>query len=107
MKQQKKLRKPRGASTRELLGLQDLEFLDGIQIEMSTARQFVFLIRLKDKKPEQVFQEINRVEKTVTEQGFEVKRLGKEEIKRLLALYFEASMNGETLPDVDGADNFQ
>ena len=86
---------------------QDLEFLDGIQIEMSTARQFVFLIRLKDKKPEQVFQEINRVEKTVTEQGFEVKRLGKEEIKRLLALYFEASMNGETLPDVDGADNFQ
>ena len=84
----------------------DLEHLEGMQIEMSTARQFLLLARLRDKKPEQVFQEINRIEKTISEQGFEVKRLGKPEIKRVLALYFEASMNGENIPDVDGADNF-
>lgn len=84
----------------------DLEFLDGIQIEMSTARQFLFILRLKADKDEQVFQAINRAEKTISEQGFEVKRMGKEDIKRVLAIYFEASMSGENIPDVDGADNF-
>ena len=58
-------------------------------------------------KPEQVFEASNRVEKTISEQGFEVHRMKKEEIKRFLAVYFEASMSGETLPDVDGAQFFE
>ena len=32
---------------------QDMAFLDDIQVEMSTARQFLFCIRFKDKKDEQ------------------------------------------------------
>ena len=28
--------------------------------------------------------------------------MSKEDIKRFLALYFDASMNGEQIPDVDG-----
>lgn len=31
----------------------------------------------------------------------------KEDIKRFLALYFEASMNGEQMPDVDGEQYFE
>ena len=34
----------------------DIEFLDQIQMEMATARQFLFIARCKAKKPEQVFQ---------------------------------------------------
>ncbi len=49
---------------------------------------------------------MNRAEKTISEQGFEVRRMGKDEIKRVLGIYFEASMFGENIPDVDGADNF-
>ena len=48
----------------------------------------------------------NRIEKTISEQGFEVHRLTKEEIKRFLALYFDASMSGELMPDVDGSQFF-
>lgn len=85
----------------------DIEFLDQIQVEMATARQFLFVARCKAKKPEQVFQMANRVEKVISEQGFEVKRMRKEDIKRFLALYFDASLNGEQMPDVDGEQFFE
>ena len=54
-------------------------------------------------KHEQIFGIMNRVEKVISEQGFEVKRMNREDIKRFLALYFDASYNGEQIPDVDGA----
>lgn len=80
----------------------DMEFLEHIQIEMATARQFLFIARCKNMKQEQVFNMANRVEKVITEQGFEVRRMKKEDIKRFLAIYFDASMNGELMPDTDG-----
>ena len=80
----------------------DKEFLDSIQIEMATARQFAFIVRCKNMKPEQVFAEMNRVEKTISDQGFEVKRMSKEDIKRFLAIYFDASYEGDRMPDIDG-----
>lgn len=81
----------------------DVEFLDQVQVEMATARQFVFIARCKNMKPEQVFSRTNAIEKKMSEQGFEVRRMSRPEIKRFLALYFEASMSGERMPDVDGA----
>ena len=67
---------------------QDIAHLDGIQIEMATARQFLFLLRVKSEKQDQVFNQANRVEKAITEQGFEARRLDHAGIKRLLRLYF-------------------
>lgn len=84
----------------------DREFLDNIQLEMATARQFAFIIRCKNMKPEQVFAEMNRVEKAISDQGFDVKRMRKEDIKRFLAIYFDASFAGDQMPDVDGAQYF-
>ncbi len=84
----------------------DIEYLDNIQIEMSTARQFMFSIRFRKEKEEQIFNQINRVEKAIAEQGFEVKRMGKDDIKRFLAIYFGASMQGELIPDIDGKDAY-
>lgn len=80
----------------------DKVFLDNIQLEMATARQFAFIIRCCNMKPEQVFAEMNRVEKNISDQGFDVKRMSKEEIKRFLAIYFDASYTGDQMPDVDG-----
>ena len=71
----------------------DMDFLDSIQVEMATARQFL--------------QSANRIEKIISEQGFEVKRMKKADIKRFLALYFDASMNGEHMPDVDGEQFYE
>ena len=85
----------------------DIEFLDQIQMEMATARQFLFLARCKAQKPEQVFATANRVEKVISEQGFEVHRMKKAEIKRFLALYFEASLSGEQMTDADGEQYYE
>ena len=80
----------------------DIDFLDNIQMEMATARQFMFIARLKNQKDKQSFDSANRIEKVISEQGFEVRRMRKADIKRFLALYFETSMNGEQMPDIDG-----
>lgn len=85
----------------------DLSFLDEIQIEMATARQFMFIVRIKQQNEKQVFETANRVEKVISDQGFEVKRMSKDDIKRFFALYFDASMNGELLPDTDGEQFFE
>ena len=84
----------------------DIDYLDNIQIEMSTARQFMFSVRFRREKEEQIFNQVNRVEKAIAEQGFEVKRMDKDDIKRFLAIYFGSSMQGELIPDIDGKDCF-
>lgn len=84
----------------------DVQFLDEIQMEMTTARQFLFIARCRNMKPAQVFERANSVQKLIAEQGFDCRRMKKEEIKRFLALYFEASVLGEHMPDYDGIQYF-
>lgn len=90
---------------KKLIG-KDIDFLDTVQVEMATARQFFFVARLKNQKEKQVFETANRIESKIAGEGFEVHRLKKPEIKRILALYFDASMQGETMPDIDGEQYF-
>lgn len=80
----------------------DLTFLDRIQVQMATAREFLIVIRLQDEKPNEVFPYLNRIEKTLREQGFSVKRAEKEDIKRILAVYFEQNLTTEKFEDFDG-----
>ena len=84
----------------------DREFLDSIQLEMSTARQFVLALRFKNEKDSQIFSRINDARKALHDEGFEARRMGPSEVKRMLALYFEASMTGDQIPDVEGSENF-
>ena len=70
--------------------------------EMSNARQFYLVMRFRNLKPEMVFSAINEARKRMAEKGFEAHRLTKPELKRFLAIYLEASMDGDKLPDVDG-----
>ena len=103
---QTRLDEEQNAKVRKILK-KDVEMLDHLQTEMATARQFLFLMRCKNMKPEQVFQTANRAEKTISEQGFEVQRMKKADIKRFLAVYFGASMNGDQMPDTDGEQFYE
>lgn len=80
----------------------DLSFLDRIQVQMATAREFLIIIRLKDEKQKEVFSYLNRIEKTLREQGFSVKQADNEDIKRILAVYFEQNVTTERFEDFDG-----
>ena len=90
---------------KKLLG-KDLKFLSEIQLEMSTSRQFMFFMRCRNMNPMQVFNYANTIQKTLSEQGFDSHLMAKGEVKRFMALYFGASIQGERLPDVDGAQFF-
>ncbi len=84
----------------------DMQFLDRMQLEMATSRQFLFVKKMKEENDAAEFAEANRIEKIIAEQGFEVRRLKRVEIKRLLAIYFDASLNGQAMPDFDGMQYF-
>lgn len=88
---------------KELLN-RDYEFLSGMQAEMTTARQFAVISRCRNLNEAQVFALSNTVLKVLSEQGFAVKRMRKEDIKRFLAIYFEASLFGESIPDACGEE---
>ncbi len=91
---------PNGRS-RELL-LKDKTFLDDIQVQMSTAREFLFLVRIRNESDEESFSRLNRIEKCINEQGFNCKRADKDDTKRVIARYFGVRTNDETIEDYDG-----
>ena len=91
---------------RELLS-RDLKFLDDIQLEMSTNRQFMFIVRLKNESDDQSFSNLNRIEKAINEQGFGTRRADKSDIKRILSIYFGASSTADELPDTEGENAVQ
>lgn len=86
---------------RELL-LKDKTFLDDIQVQMSTAREFLFVVRLRNESDEESFSRLNRIEKCINEQGFNCKRADKDDTKRVIARYFGVRTNDETIEDHDG-----
>ena len=66
----------------QLLLRRDMKFLDDIQLQMSTAREFMFAYRLTHESEDGALATLNRIEKHISDQGFEVKRANKEDIKR-------------------------
>ena len=101
----KRLEKEQNEAVRKLLQA-DYDFLDGIQLEMSSARQFMFALRFRREKDEQIFNTINRVDKAIAEHGFLARRMSKSEVKRMIALYFGTSISGDEIPDIEGENEF-
>lgn len=97
----KRMEQESNSAVRRLLE-HDLSHLDRIQVQMATAREFLVVIRLKDEKENEVFSYLNRIEKTLREQGFSAMRAEREDIKRMLAIYFEQNVTTERFEDFDG-----
>lgn len=81
---------------------QDLKHLDKIQMQTATARLFLFVIRVKEENKIEVHTLLNRIEKLLKLQSFSVKRANKEELKSMLAVYFEQNVTTDTFEDIDG-----
>ena len=81
---------------------QDQTHLDRIQVQMATAREFLIMLRLKDEKESDIFPYLSRIEQSLKEQSFSVKRADKEDIKRILAVYYEQNVTTEKFEDFDG-----
>ena len=80
----------------------DMEHLDNIQIQTATAREFAIVVRLKDSDEKEILPYLNRIEKTLREQSFSIKRATHEDIQRIVAVYFEQNVTQETFDENDG-----
>ena len=89
------------AGLRRLLE-EDQSHLDRIQVQMATAREFLIMLRLKDEKESDIFPYLSRIEKSLKEQSFSVKRADKEDIKRILAVYYQQNVTTDKIEDLDG-----
>ena len=89
------------ARIRDLLE-QDKVFLEEIQVQMSTAREFLFAVRMRNESDEQSFSMLNRIEKSINEQGFDCTRAEKDDVKRVLSRYFGINTDEKQLDDHDG-----
>ena len=97
----KRLKEERNPVVRKLLEA-DLQHLDLMQVQMATAREFLLLVRPKEKNEREKENTLIRIEKLLEEQGFKVRRAGMSDIKRILAVYFEQNVTTEEFEDTDG-----
>lgn len=81
---------------------QDSSHLDRIQVLMASAREFYIVVRLKEEKESEVFPYLARVEKSIKDNGFNVRRGNEQDLKRMLGVYFEQNMTTEQWEDYDG-----
>lgn len=81
---------------------QDMTALDRMQVQMATAREFLIIIRLKGEKESDVQPYLSRIEKSLKDQGFTVRKAGESDIKRLLGVYYEQNVTTERYEDYDG-----
>lgn len=94
-------RKEENAAVRSLLE-QDMQHLDHIQALTATAREFLLIVRIRGLKDKEIFSYLNRIEKTLNENGFSARRYESEDIKTLLAVYFEQNVTTERFENYDG-----
>ena len=81
---------------------QDRQHLDEMQVEMKLAREFYLVVRLKNEKRETVYSLLSTIEESLHKSGLPVRRAGREDLKRILALYFEENTTSERMEDYDG-----
>lgn len=81
---------------------QDSAHLDRIQVLMASSREFYNLVRLQGKKESDVFSYLSRIEKSIKDNGFTVRRATEQDLKRMLGVYFEQNVTTERFEDHDG-----
>ena len=96
-----RLQKETNPEIRRLLE-QDRQHLDEMQVEMKLAREFYLVVRLKNEKRETVYSLLSTIKESLHKSGLPVRRAGREDLKRILALYFEENTTSERMEDYDG-----
>jgi len=79
----------------------DLEHLDAIQRSSASSREFILVIPLNDKTDEPA---LRQMEKTICDHGIQVRLAEEQDVKRLLAIYYQQELTTEVFPSFDGEE---
>ncbi len=86
---------------RELLR-QDAAHLDSIQAATASAREFAMVFELDCQKEEPSRSQIARLERSIRDQGFRVRRASRQDLMRLLSVYYQQDVTTDVYDAVDG-----
>lgn len=86
---------------RELLR-QDTAHLDSIQAATASAREFAMVFELDRQKDEPSRSQIARLERSIRDQGFRVRQANRQDLMRLLAVYYQRDVTTDIFDDLDG-----
>lgn len=80
----------------------DLYHLDQIQTQTTTSRLFLLAVRIKPNDQVETVALIHRIEKLIKLQNLQVEKANKEQIKNMLAVYFEQNVTSDQFEDYEG-----
>ncbi len=86
---------------RELLR-QDAVHLDDIQTATASTREFLFVCQPDQQGGENPEGRLRQLEKRIRDQGFQVRLAEEQDVKRLLAIYYQQDVTTEWFPNFDG-----
>ena len=86
---------------RELLR-QDAAHLDDIQATTASAREFAVVFRLDEKDGGISGSRLRQTEQSIRDLGFRVRLASGQDVKRLLAVYYQQDVTTERFDDFDG-----
>ena len=98
---QQRLEEERNPAIRELL-LRDKAYLDEIQTMTASAREFALVYVLERQGNESVDAQLTRMAKDICDRGFHVRLARDQDLKRLLAVYYQQDVTTEYFESVDG-----
>ena len=81
---------------------QDAAHLDEIQAATASAREFAFVLRLDQKNAGADRSQLRQMEKQIHDLGFRVCLAEEQDVKRLLAVYYQQDVTTEWFEDYDG-----
>ena len=86
---------------RELLR-RDAAHLDEIQASTASAREFALVYRLGTREPEADPGRLRQTEQALGDLGFRARLASEQDVKRLLAVYYQQDVTTEWFEDFDG-----
>ena len=72
------------------------------QADTASAREFALVFTLDRQKEESARTQVSRLEKSLRDQGFRVRRAGEQDLMRLLAVYYQGDVTTEIFDNIDG-----
>ena len=97
---QKRLEEETTPAIRKLL-IEDMRHLDEILSSSASAREFVLILR-RDLKADMSEGTLRQLEKGICDHGLHVRLADEQDVKRLLAVYYQHDITTDFFQDVDG-----
>ena len=97
---QERLEQEEEPAIREMLR-RNMAHLDEIQSTTASAREFAIVHRIEPKSSED-YSTLKQMEKRIRDCGFHVRMAGEQDVKRILAVYYQQDVTTEHFERIDG-----